>query len=99
MLERRKSGCYFLGNFLFTFLILASSFIYALWCRFLGGAGPSKPPGLFVSLKEIRHQVNTKESVSVFLELQQRPSPAANSSGQKKGPDSCSDSVNILYSK
>lgn len=64
-----------------------------------GGAGPSKPPGLFVSLKEIRHQVNTKESVSVFLELQQRPSPAANSSGQKKGPDSCSDSVNILYSK
>lgn len=43
--------------------------------------------------------MNTMESVGVFLELQQRSSPAAKLSGQAKGPDSCSDSVNILYSK
>lgn len=35
----------------------------------------------------------------MLLELQQRPTPAAHLSGQAKGPDSCSDSVNILYSK
>ena len=54
---------------------------------------------IFWLMKETRHQVNTKESVGVFLELQQRPSPAANLSGQTKGPHSCSSSVNILYSE
>ena len=43
--------------------------------------------------------MNAKESVSGFLELQQRPQPAANPSGQEIGPDGYSDSVNILYSK
>lgn len=37
MLERRKSVCYFLGNFLLVFLILASSFNYPLVAQVLGG--------------------------------------------------------------
>lgn len=73
-------------------------FFYLCLCG-PGTWGVSKFPGLLVSLTEARHQVNTKESISVLLELQQRPHPAANSSGQAKGPDSCSDSVNILFSK
>lgn len=38
MLERRKSVCYFLGNFLLMFLILASSFNYPLVDQVLGGS-------------------------------------------------------------
>lgn len=37
MLERKNSICHLLGNFVFTFLILVSSFIYALVAQVLPG--------------------------------------------------------------
>lgn len=63
-----------------------------LWPRYLGGQLTSW------LMKETRHQVNTKESVGVFLELQQRPSPAANVRPDQRATQLRS-SVNILYSE
>lgn len=62
MLGRRNTVCHLWGNFVFTFLILVSSFIYALVAQVLQGS--ADPPGISVSLKETRPQV-TPRRVSV----------------------------------
>lgn len=86
------SRAIFYSHFLFWPVLL----FMPLWPRYFGGQLTSWPS---VSLKETRYKVNTKENIGMSLELQRRPSPAANLSGQAKGPDSCNDCVNILYSK
>lgn len=80
--------------FNFVFLLLASSFIYALVAQILGGGQLNDWPfSIFVGNQAASEHQGQRQSV--FW----RPSPAAGSSGQAERPDSCSKTVNILYSK
>ena len=66
------------------FLFCSVLFIYALVAQVLG-----QPANLLASEGD-QAQSEHQGKCRVFLELQQRPSPAANLSGQTKGPHSCS---------
>lgn len=95
-MSERSSVCYFSGNFLFTFLILASSFIYVLVAQVLWGSANLLAFSVFEGDQiQSEHHGEHRHVSRTSAETK----PRCTFSGQAKGPDSCNDCVNILYSK